>query len=210
MPIVVKVRPQNPARSIGSLSALASGGKVAVIVTPGSAIPKSPAGQKQEILDMFTAGLFNPTIPGAEIALQLMEFAGSSKALSQFNKLKEGMAAEQAAAQQEQARQQMEVARMQAEMQAMGRVLSAPGPAAPPPPGEDPMQAREHQAALDTAKMQAEEQTKAQSQMQTAEHKATLDIAETEARAQIGAKYQVATNAAQGGARPSSGGAPRK
>lgn len=69
--------------------ALTAGGSCSVIVSPGSATPKTAAGQNQEILEYFKLGLFDPQNPGAEIAIRLLSMARSNEVLTALRRARE-------------------------------------------------------------------------------------------------------------------------
>ena len=105
----------NPAQARAqaqSFAALTGGGSVSVIVQPGSATPKSPAGKKQEIIEYFNLGLFNPTVPGAATAIKLLSLPQSDQITDLMQtelaaiQQQQAAAAQQAQAQQAQAQQQ--------------------------------------------------------------------------------------------------------
>jgi hypothetical protein len=75
--------------TVQSFKALSAGGQTRIIVTPGSAIPKSRAGQKQEITELFQMGaLGDPTDPRTmKVFLQALEWAGGSRVLPHINQL---------------------------------------------------------------------------------------------------------------------------
>lgn len=133
--------------------ALCGGGSVRVIVSPGSATPKSPSARQQEVIAFKEAGLFDIGDPGADIAVKLLPNALSGRILE----LREQ--AKQEAAQQAEADQQ---AQMQAQMQAQQQQFeqqAALQDANRPEPGADPREV---------------EATKAQLRMRETEQKAQL------------------------------------
>lgn len=75
--------------SVQSFKALSAGGQTRIIVTPGSAIPKSRAGQKAEIVEYYNMGLLgDPLDPRTKkVALQALEWAGGSRVLPYINQL---------------------------------------------------------------------------------------------------------------------------
>jgi hypothetical protein len=88
----------NPAQAQSramAFRALTAGGSCDLIVTPGSAPPKSPAGQKQEVMDFLKAGLYGP--PGspdaAYMAVQLMSLANSDAILEHLRAMIEAQRA---------------------------------------------------------------------------------------------------------------------
>lgn len=107
--------------SVQSFKALSAGGQTRIIVTPGSAIPKSRAGQKQEITELFQMGAFgDPLDPRTKkVFMQALEWAGGSRVLPHINQLIEEQAqAAQAMAQAAQQAQDQQAQIAQAQIQA--------------------------------------------------------------------------------------------
>jgi hypothetical protein len=107
-----------------SFAALTAGGACSVIVTPGSATPKTAAGQNQQILEYLQAGLFGPpgSVEAALIAVQLMSFARSDEVLIMLRQMLEQQRAAAQAAQPDPA--QVEAMRQQGAAQMQQRQLT--------------------------------------------------------------------------------------
>lgn len=75
--------PRTALKRAMAFKALTSGGACGYYVVPGSATPKSPAGEQQEALDFLKGGLFgNPTDPAAAaIAVKFLSLAKSDMIL---------------------------------------------------------------------------------------------------------------------------------
>jgi len=75
--------PETARRRAMAFRALTGGGSCSVYVVPGSATPKSPAGQKQEVIEDLKAGLFGPpnTPQAATIAVRMLSMSQSSMVL---------------------------------------------------------------------------------------------------------------------------------
>ena len=80
-----------------TFKALTGQGSCTVYVAPGSATPKTPGAETQQILDFLDRGLFG--VPGspeaAEMAVRLLSFARSDEVLEHLRDLKDKMAANQ-------------------------------------------------------------------------------------------------------------------
>ncbi|MES2462065.1 MAG: hypothetical protein V4671_15885 [Armatimonadota bacterium] len=79
--------PQTAELQAVSFRALTGGGAVNIVVLPGSATPKTPAGQKQEILDFLRLGLLPEGPDAALIAIKLLSLTGSDAALSHLERM---------------------------------------------------------------------------------------------------------------------------
>ena len=82
-----------------SFRALSGGGSCSMIVMPGSATPKTPAGQKQEVLEYYRLGLFGPAgdPQSAAMAVKLLALARSDEVLEHLQQLQARLAASQPA-----------------------------------------------------------------------------------------------------------------
>lgn len=118
--------PQTAQMRAQAFRALTGGGSCKVIVTPGSATPKSPAGEQQKALDFLKAGLFGPPDDpnAAALCVRYMSLAQSDMILdglmvqiAQKQANDPGPAAIQAM-QAQQAQQQLQM-QLQAEQQKM-------------------------------------------------------------------------------------------
>lgn len=113
--------------------ALTSGGTVRVIVSPGSATPKSPAGQQQEVLAFMQAGLFDPNNPSADIAVALLPHAMAGRIAELRQQAKQQNSAAAEGGQQGQM-QQLLAAQKQGANQQQAANQSPPQPSSPMPP----------------------------------------------------------------------------
>lgn len=81
--------PGQASMRVSAFEALSAGGRVRVSVTPGSALPKSPAAKNEQILQMYQMGLFGPpggAAPDASAAaIRLMEFSRSDEVLEHLD-----------------------------------------------------------------------------------------------------------------------------
>jgi len=72
----------NQARTqVMAFKALTGGGSVDVICRPGSAIPKSAAGELQEMYDLFDKGILNPQNPAGQVFLKAAAIPRSDRML---------------------------------------------------------------------------------------------------------------------------------
>jgi hypothetical protein len=76
--------------------ALTGGGSVDIVVREGSAIPRSPAGEKQEILELANADLLNPANPQSDIVVRLYSLPESAQVLDWLQQARTEMAQAQA------------------------------------------------------------------------------------------------------------------
>ena len=153
--------------SAAALRALTSGGRCAVIVTPGSSIPRSPAAQRQELMDYANANLLDPSNPQAAIFWKISNHSFSSKVVRLFNKFAEEQEAkEQAAA----------MAQMQAEREA---------------------QAAQQEAQLAAEAQEGEAQRAAEADKQAATLQAQMQMKEADLAAKAQAQVQADAAKAQ-------------
>ncbi len=106
-----------------SFQELTSGGAYKVYCVPGSATPKSPAGQKQEAYDLINAKLTDPTNPGALTGLKALEKADNDPLVVMVRQAQEQLKAEAEQAQARERQHQMELAQ---QADAMKNVNQAP------------------------------------------------------------------------------------
>jgi flagellar biosynthesis GTPase FlhF len=100
-----------------SFSALTNGGSCSIIVTPGSATPKTAAGQDQDIERWYGMQMFGPvgSPEAGEIAFTLMSYSRSNEVVERLQALKARIAENQAriAQQEQQTAQSVEAQRIQ-------------------------------------------------------------------------------------------------
>lgn len=149
----------NPALQVQYFRALTKGGSCRITVTPGSATPKSPAAQNENIMNMFRTGLFGPpqAPESAVIALKLMDLSRSDEVIEWVMAAKRQVMADMAAL--------------------------APPPPPPPPPGPDPvaLAAQGHAAQAAQTQFQAQQaqqvnQDKLNAAQQAQQQKQSYDL----------------------------------
>ncbi len=115
--------PEEALTSVQTFDALTKGGQTRVIVVPGSAMPRTPAGKKQEVLEYYNLGLFGPvgSGPAALATLKLLEFSQPDVVIEAWERIQQAQAQEaQMAAQQE-----AEMAKAQEEAKAQAAMHGA-------------------------------------------------------------------------------------
>ena len=130
--------PQQRGLQAKALQSLTQGGRTRVRITPGSAMPKLPEAQDQELNDMAKAGMFAPEqLPSTIMILRAKSWEGSDdladNLLAVLEKMQQGgpnpqaleAQKQQAAAQQAQAQQQHEAELLAAQTHAKVQVIQA-------------------------------------------------------------------------------------
>lgn len=109
--------PSEALTSVQTFDALTKGGQTRVLVTPGSAMPKTAAGKRQEVLEMYNLGIFGPpgTPDAGRTVVQLLELAGSDIILDALDRIE--AKAQMAAQQDQQNQQQLQAQQLQAQQQ---------------------------------------------------------------------------------------------
>lgn len=159
-----------------SLQALADGGMVDIYLTPGSGLPRSEAGKKQERMANYQAGLYGA--PGSPEALRIYwatsDESESHKVLESLDEQEQGAIAQLNDALM-QAQQQIE--QLKQELQSKGQQAQADP--------EIQAQLAEHQAQLKAQADQAADERKAQLQAQLDERKGQLAADADERKAKL-------------------------